>query len=208
MTTIAVTGGIGAGKSTVCRMLAGFGAVVIDSDQLARQVVAPGTEGRAAVVEEFGEAMLLGDDSLNRAALAAIVFADAGARARLEAITHPLIRAEFARLRDAALAADPRAVVVNDIPLVRTEADAAAFDLVVTVVAEEQVRVDRLVERGLTEADARARIGVQISDAERARLADLVITNHGDEHELRAQVEQLWARLRAAPDTPAGPRRP
>lgn len=192
MPTIAVTGGIGAGKSTVSRMLAGLGAVVIDSDQLSREVVAPGTEGLAAVVDEFGEAMLLGDGSLNRAALATIVFADAGARARLEAITHPRIRAEFRRRRDAALADDPFAVVVNDIPLVRTAADAAQFDLVVTVIADERVRIDRLVERGLTEDDARARIAAQISDAERAAFAGVVITNDGAESALYAQVVALW----------------
>lgn len=192
MALIAVTGGIGAGKSTVSRIFADLGAVIIDSDLLAREVVAPGTAGLAAVVDEFGTFMLLGDGSLNRAALAEIVFADEAARLRLEAITHPLIRAEFDRRCAVAIADDPRAVIVNDIPLVRTEEDAARYDLVITVVAPEEVRVGRLIARGLTEEDARARIAVQISDAQRARLAGVVIHNHGDEAELRAQVTALW----------------
>lgn len=195
MLTIAVTGGIGAGKSTVSAMLGELGAVVIDSDRLAREVVAPGTSGLAAVAAAFGRGVLRPDGELDRAALAAIVFdpADGGAaRARLEAITHPLVRAEFRRLRDEAGRRDSGSVVVNDIPLLRTRAEAAAFDLVIVVVAPEERRIDRLIERGLTAHEARARIAAQIGDSERVALADIVIHNDGDPDDLREQVERIW----------------
>lgn len=211
--TVAVTGGIGAGKSTVAGMLAELGAVVIDSDALAREVVAPGTLGLAAVVRAFGPGVLAADGSLDRAALAGIVFADAAARRRLEEITHPLVREEFRRRRDAlaaprgsdaAVGAATDAVVgaavdsaagtvlVNDIPILRSKRAAAEFDLVVVVVADEKVRLNRLVGRGLSEADARARIAAQISDDERRALADVVIENNGDDVALGAQVRRLW----------------
>lgn len=200
MLTVAVTGGIGAGKSTVAAMLAELGAVVIDSDDLARRVVAPGTPGLAGVVREFGTGVIAADGSLDRAALAAVVFADRGALRRLEGITHPLVRMEFRRLREAARAEHGQGVVVvNDIPILRTPAQAAEFDLVVVVVADEEVRVERLVHRGLTEADARARIAAQLSDAERRRLADVVIENNGDSAGLRERVRHLWME-RLAPE--------
>lgn len=195
MKTIAVTGGIGAGKSTVSRQLAALGAIVIDSDHLARAAVAPGTEGLRAIRQEFGPGVLSDEGSLDRGALAAIVFdPDTGdeARSRLEGITHPLVRAEFRRRRDQAFAQDPHAVVVNDIPLLRTAEQAQEFDLVVVVVADEQHRIARLLERGLTEEDARARIAAQITDAERSSLADVVISNNGDEADLAARVRELW----------------
>ena len=188
--TVAVTGGIGSGKSTVSAVLAELGAVVIDSDRLARDVVAPGTEGLAAVAAAFGPAVLAGDGSLDRAALAAIVFHDAEARHRLEAITHPLVRAAFARARDAA---GPGAIVVNDIPLVRTVADAAQFHLVLTVSADDEVRVRRLIGRGLAEHDARARMRAQLSDDERRPLSDVWLHNGGDEADLRRTVQAVWA---------------
>jgi dephospho-CoA kinase len=196
--TVAVTGGIGAGKSTVSRILAELGAIVVDSDWLARQVVEPGTPGLADVVAAFGPQVLAGDGTLNRAALAGKVFAapDAdAARRRLEGIIHPLVRAEFRRIVGGAARGT---VVVNDIPLLRSAAQAAEFDTVVVVVAEGPVRVARLMERGLTEADARARIAAQISDDERVALADHVIHNDGDEAALRRQVERLWEELRTA----------
>jgi dephospho-CoA kinase len=176
--TVAVTGGIGAGKSTVSRILAELGAIVVDSDRLARQVVEPGTPGLADVVAAFGPQVLAVDGTLDRAALAGMVFAapDAdAARRRLEGIIHPLVRAEFRR-------------IVGE----------AARGSVVVVVAEEPVRVARLMERGLTEADARARIAAQISDDERVAFADHVIHNDGDEAALRRQVERLWEELRTA----------
>lgn len=196
--TVAVTGGIGAGKSTVSRSLALLGAIVVDSDQLAREVVAPGTEGLAAVIAAFGPEILATDGSLDRAALAAIIFPDtaaaATARQRLEAIIHPRVRAEFRRICDDAPAAS---IVVNDIPILRSAAQAAEFDLVVVVTAPQAARISRLVDRGLTEADARARIAAQISDQERVALANIVIDNDGDEAALQAQVEALWANLLA-----------
>lgn len=196
--TVAVTGGIGAGKSTVSRILAELGAIVVDSDRLARQVVEPGTPGLAQVVAAFGSTVLAGDGTLDRAALAEIVFAAAdadAARRRLEGIVHPRVRAEFRRIVDAAT---PGAVVVNDIPILRSAAQAALFDAVVVVLADVPVRVQRLIARGLTETDARARIAAQISDDARVALADRVIHNNGDEAELRSQVERLWHELRDA----------
>lgn len=196
--TVAVTGGIGAGKSTVSRILAELGAIVVDSDRLARQVVEPGTPGLADVVAAFGPQVLAGDGTLDRAALAGMVFAapDAdAARRRLEGIIHPLVRAEFRRIVGEAARGS---VVVNDIPILRSAAQAAEFDTVVVVVAEEPVRVARLMERGLAEADARARIAAQISDDERVALADHVIHNDGDEATLRRQVARLWEELRTA----------
>ncbi|MGS0688746.1 dephospho-CoA kinase [Nakamurella sp. GG22] len=189
MITIAVTGGIGSGKSTVAAELRDLGAVVIDSDVLAKEVVAPGSAGLAAVAAEFGSGVVAADGSLDRAALAAVVFSDHGARARLEGITHPLVRARFAQLRDAA-ATD--AVVVNDIPLLTTPAAAAAFHLVVGVRADPELRVQRLVARGLTERDARARMDAQLSDDERAALCDVMLLNHGERGELAAAVRRLW----------------
>jgi dephospho-CoA kinase len=200
-----VTGGIGAGKSTVSRMLAKLGAIVVDSDQVARQVVEPGTPGLAEVVAAFGSTVLAGDGTLDRAALAEIVFAasDAdSARRRLEGIIHPRVRAEFRRIVDEAA---PGAVVVNDIPILRSADQAAQFDAVVVVVADVPVRVRRLIARGLAEADARARIAAQISDDERVALADSVIRNNGDEADLWSQVERLWHHLRDA--SPGGGRR-
>ena len=187
--TMAVTGGIGAGKSTVSAVLARLGAVVVDSDRLAREVVAPGTPGLARVVDKFGPEVMAADGSLDRAALAAIVFSDAAARRRLERITHPLVRAEF----DARLAAAPAdAVVVNDIPLLTEQRVAARFHLVLGVHAEPGPRLARLVARGLTASDAQARIAAQIDDDRRAALCDAWLPNNADEAELMESVEQVW----------------
>lgn len=189
MLTVAVTGGIGAGKSTVSRRLAALGAVVVDSDALAREVVAPGSPGLAEIVETFGPGMLAADGSLLRPALAAVVFGDRAARARLEAITHPRVRARFDQLR---AAAPPDAVVVNDIPLLVDLAVAATFHLVVTVRADPDIRIARLLGRGLTEADARARIAAQISDDDRDALTDVWVDNDGVPGDLEAVVDGLW----------------
>jgi dephospho-CoA kinase len=189
MITVAVTGGIGSGKSTVSAALCEHGAVVVDSDTLAREVVAPGTPGLAAVVEAFGADMIGDDAALDRAALARVVFADPVARARLEEITHPLVRARFARLRGQAPA---DSVVVNDIPILTSLAVAAGFQLVIGVRADPADRVARLVGRGLTEQDARARIAAQIGDEERAALCDVVLDNHGSRDALAAAVDRLW----------------
>jgi len=187
---IGLTGGIGAGKSTVARELERLGAVVIDADALAREVVAPGTAGLAAVVEEFGEEVLAPDGTLDRAALGRIVFADPAARARLEEITHPLIGAETAR-RLAELPDD--AVVVHDVPLIVEKGLAGNYDIVVVVGADEDVRLERLVrDRGMAREDALSRIRAQATDAERRAAADEWLDNSGTPEELLTQVRALW----------------
>lgn len=188
---VGLSGGVGSGKSTVARLLAERGAIVIDADAVAREVVASGTPGLAAVVERFGPGVLR-DGHLDRAALAAIVFRDVTARRDLEAITHPLIRA---RVEQLAAAAPPDAVVVNDTPLLVEVGDRAGLDLVVIVLAAEATRVARLAGRGMAGADARARIAAQASDEQRRAFADVLIDNDGTMAELTAQVDALWTRL-------------
>ncbi len=190
--TVAVTGGIGAGKSTVSEALGERGAVVVDSDRLAREVVAVGTPGLAAIAEEFGVGMIAADGSLNRPALAAVVFSDAASRRRLEGITHPLVRARFAALLDAAPAGS---VVVNDIPLLTTRAAASSFHLVVGVGAPAELRIERLRNRGLAVDDARARIAAQIDDVQRKLLCDIWIDNSGDPGAIGEQADLVWSRL-------------
>jgi dephospho-CoA kinase len=190
--TVAVTGGIGAGKSTVTALLAERGAVVVDSDRLAREVVGSGTPGLAAIAERFGTGVISADGSLDRPALAAIVFADPVSRKALEGITHPLVRARFAQLQaDAPVGS----VVVNDIPLLTTADAAAAFHLVIGVGAPEDVRIRRLVGRGLAAADARARIAAQIDDEARQALCDVWVDNGATPEHTRGQALPLWSRL-------------
>jgi dephospho-CoA kinase len=189
MLMIGLTGGVGAGKTAVARRLAELGAVVIDSDALAREAIAAGTPGRDEVVAAFGDAVLGPDAELDRAALGRIVFADADARRRLEAIVHPRVRARAAEL---AAAAPPDAVVVNDVPLLIEANLAANYDMVVVVLADEETRVRRLRERGLTEADARARIAAQATDEQRRAVADVVIVNDGTLADLTARVDEVW----------------
>jgi dephospho-CoA kinase len=186
---IGLTGGIGSGKSTVSALLAERGAVVVDADRIAREVVEPGTPGLAAVVAAFGDGVVGPDGALDRPALAAVVFADPEARARLDAIVHPLVRARAAEL---AAAAPADAVVVHDIPLLVETGQAARFDLVLVVRADQEVRVARLVQRGLPEDDARARIAAQATDEQRAAVADVVLDNSGTREELAAQVDRFW----------------
>lgn len=194
MLRVAVTGGIGSGKSTVSARLAERGAVVVDSDRLAREVVAIGSPGLAAVIDRFGPTMQAADGSLNRAALAAVVFSDPEARRDLEAITHPRIRDRFAAL---AAAAPADAVVVNDIPLLTALPAVAGFQLVVGVGADVELRIRRLIGRGLSEVDARARIAAQIDDDARRPLTDVWMDNNGGVKTLRAAVDPLWdGRLR------------
>lgn len=196
--TVGLTGGIGSGKSAVLDELVALGAVGIDADAVARDVVLPGTRGFDAVAAAFGPAVVASDGGLDRRRLAAIVFADAGERARLEAITHPLIRAETER-RIAAAA--PDAIVVNALPLLVESGIAAQFDVVVVVQASLADRLDRvLASRGMSDGDARARIAVQASDEERAAIAWWVIVNDGTLEELRAEVARLWAALLARRD--------
>ena len=189
MLRIGLTGGIGSGKSTVSALLAARGAVVIDADRIAREVVEPGTPGLAAVVEAFGEQVLRTDGSLDRPALAGVVFADPDARKKLDGIVHPLVRARAVEL---AAQAPEGAVVVNDVPLLVETGQAGSYDLVLVVRADPEVRVRRLVQRGLTEEDARARIAAQATDEQRRAVADVVLDNDGPEEELAAQVDRFW----------------
>jgi dephospho-CoA kinase len=192
---IGLTGGIGSGKSTVSRLLAERGAVIVDADAIAREVVGPGTPGLAAVAQAFGAAILAADGSLDRPALAAVVFADTEQRAKLDGIVHPLVRA---RATELAAAAPPDAVLVNDVPLLAETGQASSYDLVVVVEADVETRVARLVQRGLTAEDARARIAVQATDEQRRAIADVVLDNSGTPEQLAAQVERFWAE-RVAP---------
>jgi dephospho-CoA kinase len=193
MLRVGLTGGIGSGKSTVSRLLAERGAVVIDSDELAREVVEPGTPGLAAVVDEFGDQVLTADGRLDRERLGTLVFADADARARLNAIVHPLVRAASAE-RLAGVPDD--AVVVHDVPLLVEAGLASGFDLVVVVSVSPAVQLDRLVRlRGMTPEAAHARMAAQASPEERLAVADVVLTNDGTRDELVAQVAALWDRL-------------
>ena len=184
-----MTGGIGSGKSTVAALLAERGAQVVDADRIAREVLEPGTPGLAAVVAEFGPGVLTADGALDRPALAALVFGDPAARARLDAVVHPLVRARAAEL--VALAPDD-AVVVQDVPLLVETGQAGSYDLVLVVQTDVEVRVARLLDRGLTEADARARIASQATDEERRAVADVVLRNDGDRQDLAAQVDRFW----------------
>jgi dephospho-CoA kinase len=235
---VGLTGGIGSGKTEVARRLAALGAVVVDADAVAREVVEPGTPGLDQIVAAFGPGVLtdasqpeatqpiegqpgegqandgqrgegepgggqLGAARLDRDRLAAIVFADPQARARLNAIVHPLVRARTAELVAAAATADPHAVVVNDVPLLvetglaeRDPDGAGLYDAIVVVAAEPATQRRRLVEqRGMSPADADARIAAQAPLADKLAVADYVVRNNGDLAELDAQVRQVWAHL-------------
>jgi dephospho-CoA kinase len=187
---VGLTGGIGAGKSAVASRLASHGAVVVDGDKVAREVVAPGTEGLAEVVAEFGRGVLSADGSLDRPALGRIVFGDEGARRRLEAITHPRIRARTVELIAAAPAGS---VVVNDVPLLVEGGMAGAFELVVIVFAPLPVRLRRLMDtRGMSREEAEARIAAQATDEQRRAVADVAIENDGTLDDLNERVDEVW----------------
>jgi dephospho-CoA kinase len=192
--SIGLTGGIGSGKSTVAARLAQLGAVVIDSDLLAREVVAVGSPGLARVVERFGTAVLGSDGGLDRPRLGQLVFGDPAALADLNAIVHPLVRARSDALSAEAVAGGAVAVV-HDIPLLVENGLAAGFDQVVVVEAPLQVRLRRLAGRGLDEQTARARIAAQATDEQRRAVADVVLDNSGSIEELWAQVDAFWQRL-------------
>jgi dephospho-CoA kinase len=192
---IGLTGGIGSGKSTVAGLLAARGARIVDADRIAREVVEPGTPGLEAVAAAFGPGVLTPDGALDRPALAAVVFADAEARRRLDGIVHPLVRA---RAAEVVAAAPPDAVVVQDVPLLVETGQAGSYDLVLVVEADLDTRVRRLVGRGVSEEDARARIAAQATDDQRRAVADVVLDNSGTVEELEAQVERFWAE-RVAP---------
>lgn len=192
---VGLTGGVASGKSTVSARLAELGAVVVDADLLAREVVAPGTEGLAEVVAEFGPEVLGPDGALDRPALGALVFADESHRRALEAIIHPRVRAAGAALE---VAAGPEAVVVHDIPLLVETGQGDAFDVVVVVDTPVEEQVHRMVEhRGMTEAEARARIAAQATREQRLAKADVVIDNTGTVADLVARVDEVWKALRA-----------
>jgi dephospho-CoA kinase len=190
MLLIGLTGGIGSGKSSVAVRMAELGAVVIDADTLAREAVGPGTDGLAEVIAAFGAEVLTPTGELDRAALGRLVFADADRRRRLERIVHPRVRARSAELVGAA---PPDAIVVNDIPLLVETGQAASYPLVIVVLADTGVRVARLArDRGLSEADARARIAAQATDEQRRAVADVVIVNDGTLADLRGAVDAAW----------------
>jgi dephospho-CoA kinase len=194
MLLVGLTGGIGAGKSTVARMLAKRGAVVFDADDFAKEAVAPGTKGLSRVVEEFGPEAVTGSGELDREWLAGRVFTDPEARGRLEAITHPEVARLFANAVEPYRGTD--AVVVYAVPLLVENNLADGFDVVVVVAASEEMRIGRLAtERGMSEQDVRERAAAQASDEERMRVADYVVWNAGSEQDLEQQVEKLWFEL-------------
>lgn len=198
MRIIGLTGGIAAGKSTVSSRFAEHGAVVVDADRLARDAVAPGSQGLQAVRERFGDAVIAPDGSLDRPALGAVVFADPEARRALEGITHPEVWRLAQQRFDAAEAADPDAVVVYDVPLL-AEAEGSRplrFDAVVVVDAPAAVRIERLVEhRGMRREDAERRVAAQASDADRLALADHVVDATGTLEQTIRSADEIWARL-------------
>jgi dephospho-CoA kinase len=195
---IGLTGGIASGKSTVSATLRELGAVVIDADQLAREVVAKGTPGLAAVVGEFGPGLLTPDGDLDRAAMGDLVFSDESARKRLEAIVHPLV---FERIVDLETHAPEGSVIVHDIPLLAESGRAAApdrggFDAVIVVDAPQDVQVARMVrDRGWTEAEALSRIAAQATAEDRRAIATYLVDNTGSLEDLRAEVEKIYAAL-------------
>jgi dephospho-CoA kinase len=193
MLKVGLTGGIGAGKSEVSRLLVEHGAVLIDADRIAREVVAPGTPGLAAVVEAFGEDVLAEDGGLDRPKLGSIVFADPDRLAELNSIVHPLVGA---RSRELESAAAEDAVVVHDVPLLAENALAPLYDLVIVVDASPETQLDRLVTlRGMTEQDARARMAAQATREKRLEIADVVIDNDVPLEELRRRVQEVWGDL-------------
>lgn len=196
MPLIALTGGIASGKSTIARRLAGRGAVVVDADAIVREVQQPGSAVLADIAEAFGAGVIAGDGTLDRPALGAIVFSDPAARERLNAIVHPAVKAESGRRFAAALAADPAAVVVYDVPLlVEARAD-DPWHLVVVAHAPASLRAERLVTlRELRPDEARARIAAQVDDETRLAVADVVIDTSGTLEQTHAQTDALWDRL-------------
>ncbi|MGA5418759.1 dephospho-CoA kinase [Streptomyces lavendulocolor] len=193
MLKVGLTGGIGAGKSEVSRLLSSYGAVLIDADKIAREVVEPGTPGLAAVVAAFGPDVLTAEGTLDRPRLGSIVFSDPESLATLNGIVHPLVGARSAELE---AAAGPGTVVVHDVPLLTENGLAPLYDLVVVVDASPGTQLDRLVRlRGMTEADARSRMSAQATREQRLAVADLVIDNDGPLEALEPQVREVWDRL-------------
>ncbi|MEV8388371.1 MULTISPECIES: dephospho-CoA kinase [unclassified Streptomyces] len=194
MLRLGLTGGIGAGKSEVSRLLTSYGAVLIDSDRIAREVVEPGTPGLAAVVAEFGPGVLTPDGALDRPKLGGIVFGDPDRLRALNGIVHPLVRARSAELEKAA---GPDSIVVHDVPLLVENGMAALYDVVVVVDASPETQLDRLVRlRGMAETEARKRMAAQATRERRRAAADVVIDNDGPLERLEPQVRRVWQTLR------------
>ena len=215
MLKVGLTGGIGAGKSEVSRLLDAYGAVIVDADKIAREVVEPGTPGLAAVVAEFGEEILAPDGTLDRPKLGSLVFADTERLAALNAIVHPLVgersaelerqaqeaaQAEQAQQAAAAESAQGQgggAVIVHDVPLLAENGLAPLYDLVLVVDASPETQMDRLVRlRGMTEGEAAARMAAQATRRERLAVSDIVIKNDGPLEELQTRVREVWDALR------------
>lgn len=193
MRWVGLTGGIGSGKSAVAQRFAELGAIIIDSDRLAREVVEPGTEGFAEVVAEFGPDVVGPDGALDRAALGRRVFGDEAARRRLEGIIHPRVRTRAIEL---AAAAPEGAVIINDVPLLVEAGLAGQYEAVIVVFASEETRIARLArDRGMSQAEARSRIAAQATDEQRRAVADIEILNEGTLDELRSNVDAVWPKL-------------
>lgn len=201
MYLIGLTGGIASGKSTVARRLVEHGAVHIDADELARRVVEPGKPAFDAIVEEFGAGVLRHDGTLDRAKLGSRVFGDDAARAKLNAIVHPAVRALSTKLIEKAECEDPDAVVVYDVPLLVEASVDHPFDLIVVTSAPKRTQVKRLVEeRGLDTVQAEARVDAQVDNTERLAIADVVIDTDGSMAHTMSQTDALWHRIRQERD--------
>ncbi len=193
--TIGLTGGIGSGKSTVTALLRRRGVPVLDADEMVRELQRPNADGLARLVEAFGPGILLSSGELDRAALGRLVFADPDARRRVEAILHPLVRERMAAEQAAAEAQGAR-IVVHDIPLLFEARDPSGFDATVLVYAPPEVQRKRLIEqRGMTPADAEARIQAQLPMAEKRRRATYVIDNTGSPQQLESEVDRVWGEI-------------
>jgi dephospho-CoA kinase len=198
MHLIGLTGGIASGKSVVAARLAERGAVVVDADRIAREVVEPGTPALARIAAEFGDGVIASDGSLDRAALGALIFTSPEKRAALNAITHPAVAERSHELFEAAAAADPQAIVVYDVPLLVDTGRGDEFDLIVVVNASTATRVERMIQlRGMTRDEALHRINSQATNTERLAIADVVIDSNGTLDETLAQADALWERLSA-----------
>ena len=192
MLIVALTGGIGSGKTMVGEIFAELGALVVDSDQLAREVVERGSKGFDLIVTEFGDEILKNGD-LDRAALASLVFKDPKKRAKLEEITHPLIRQSFAKIVSSA---GSDSIIINQIPLLVESKHDYKFDHVITISASEKIRTERLLKRGLTLTQIEQRMKAQATDTQREVISDTVLVNDKSEQELLAQVEKVWDSLK------------